>query len=89
MSQYSDILKHMIVKGIRANHDSITIVADIGDMLSVLDYDEPYDETYRGVYNTATWMRTQKENLYGVSDKQFLVFLSDLWAHRQDLPPPK
>jgi hypothetical protein len=87
MSQHSDILSHMIAKGIANGDKPLAIVHDIEGMLEVLEYDDGMvSRTYEHVYSHAAWMRTQKPGLYGITDSEFQVFLDTLWNNRQSLP---
>ncbi len=90
MSQHADILKHMIAKGIAADHAPISVVHDIEGMLEVLEYDDAMiAKTYEHVYFQAIDMRNQKAGLYGPTYSEFTYFIQALWNYRQTLPPPK
>jgi len=89
MSQHADIVTHLISKGIRRNDDVDTILADIGEMLCVLEYADEFlfgTTLQRYVYDDALNMRLQKDWLYGVSHEQLDKFLDEMWLRNQWLP---
>jgi hypothetical protein len=81
MSQHSDLLSHSISKGLRNKWSAATILDDIGSLLLVLEYTDDWCEgpiLKQHVISHAQWMRTQRENLYGVTYKQLDTFIRDL-----------
>ena len=81
MSQHSDLLTYGISKGLRNKNIASVILADVGDLLSVLEYEDSWCAgpiLKQHVYDHARWMRTQRDGLYGISHKQLDDFLHDL-----------
>ena len=91
MSQHSDLLTYSISKGLRNKATVEVILADIGDLLTVLEYEDTWCSApilHQHVYSHAQWMRTQKDGLYGISHKQLDDFITQLWTNHQWLPAP-
>ena len=81
MSEHSNLLTLGISKGIRNKNTASDILTDIGDLLSVLEYEDSWCDgpiLKKHVYNHAEWMRTQKDGLYGISHTQLDNFINDL-----------
>jgi hypothetical protein len=78
MSQHSDILKFEIAEGIDDGLSTERIIERIEGILDTLDWDsDTIDNALSDAHNTAKWMRTQKDWMYGVSHDQLDHFISE------------
>ena len=87
MSQHNDILKFEIAAGIQ---DGLTIertVQRIQAILEALEWDEEtVDAVPSDCLGVAYWMKTQKDELYGVTHQQLQSFMNEL-ARQYGLNP--
>lgn len=78
MSQHSDILKFEISAGISDGLSTDRIVERIQGVLDALEWDsDTIDNALANANNTAKYMRTQKDFLYGVSHDQLDHFINE------------
>ena len=82
MSQHSDILKFEIAAGIADGLSTERIIERIEGILDTLDWDsDTIDNVPVDAHNTAKWMRTQKDWMYGVSHDQLDHFINESGRH--------
>ena len=78
MSQHSDFLKFEITAGIQDGLSTSRIIERIQGVLDALEWDsDTIDNALANANNTAKWMRTQKDFLYGVSHDQLDHFINE------------
>jgi hypothetical protein len=78
MSQHSDIIKFEISAGIADGLSTGRIVERIQGVLETLEWDsDTIENALVDAHNTAKWMRTQKDFLYGVSHDQLDHFINE------------
>jgi hypothetical protein len=78
MSQHSDILKFEISAGISDGLSTDRIVERIQGVLDALEWDsDTIDNALANANNTAKYMRTQEDFLYGVSHDQLDHFINE------------
>ncbi len=84
MSQYGDILRNEIGKGISRNTPAEVIVDDLNTLLGILEYTDMNGSVglsalVRNMGAQAEYMGTQKEGMYhGVTHEQLKTFRFDL-----------
>lgn len=78
MSQHSDLIKFEIAEGIADGLSTDRIVERIQGVMETMEWDsDTIEDALADANNTAKWMRTQKEMLYGVSHEQLDHFINE------------
>jgi hypothetical protein len=78
MSQHSDIIKFEISAGIADGLSTDRIVERIQGVMETLEWDSnTIEDALADSHNTAKWMRSQKDGLYGVTHDQLDHFINE------------
>jgi hypothetical protein len=78
MSQHSNLIKFEIAEGIDDGLSAKRIIERIEGVLDTLEWDsDTIDNVPVDAHNTAKWMRTQKDGLYGVTHAELDHFINE------------